>query len=174
MAQHLPLRTDRLLLRPVTHADLAGLFVILGDAAVMKLALYARPLSRQDALEFIDSAFAKTPEDVTHLGVLCRNDHPAIVGFAGLLPCKYFPDDLEFGFVLAKEHQRKGYATEIGKKLIDIGLGALGRDRLLALCHPQNRASRGVLEKLGMSSIETIATPDRGARMVFVITKRIA
>ena len=73
--------------------------------------------------------------------------------------------------MLATEHQRKGYATEIGRKLIDIALAVLGRDRLLALCDPRNGASRRALEKLGMYSIDTITTPDRGGRMVFMIAR---
>ena len=166
-----PIRTDRLLLRPVTDGDLPRLFVILGDPEVMQLALYERPLAREEARQFINDDFATAPSDVTHLGVLCRNDDHVVIGFAGLLPCKYYPGDLEFGFVLATEHQRKGYASEIGKKLIEVSLAALQRERVLALCDPRNSASRNVLEKLGMSRVDEIATPDRGRRTVFEIRR---
>lgn len=168
--ERLPLRTERLLLRPVAEGDLARLAGIMADPDVMKLALYERSLTLEEAQEFINADFTRDEGDVTHLGVLCRNDNGVIIGFAGLLPCKYFPEDLEIGFVLASEHQGKGYATEIGKNLVDLCFGALGRERLLGLCDPRNTGSRSVLEKLGMSAVDEIATPDRGRRAVFAIT----
>lgn len=171
MVPRLPFVTERLSLGPVSEADLPRLFAILGDAEVMKLALYERPLTIEEARQFIADDFAKSASDVTHLGVLRRKDDDIIIGFAGLLPCKYFPDDLEFGFVLAAEHQGRGYATEIARKLIEIGFGMLGRQRLLALCDPRNDDSRNVMEKLGMTSTGEIPTPDRGPRIVFEIAR---
>ncbi|HJQ40843.1 MAG TPA: GNAT family N-acetyltransferase [Thermoanaerobaculia bacterium] len=171
MTEQLPFRTERLLLRSVTAADLPRLFALLGDREVMKLALYERPLTRDEAQHFIVSDFAKEPQDITHLGVLCLHENDVVIGFAGLLPCRYFPGDLEFGFVLGLEHHRKGYATEIGRKLIDVGFEVLDCTRLLALCDPQNTASSGVLEKLGMTYINEIPTSDRGRRRVFEITR---
>ena len=165
----LPLKTARLLLRPVRDADLPELFALLGDGEVMKLALYERALTRAEAQAFIDADFTRTTDDVSHLGVLCRNDDGAIVGFAGLLPCKYFPGDLEIGFVLGGEHQGCGYATEIGETLLEIGFGALHSVRLLGLCDPRNAGSRHTLEKIGMSEIDQITTPDRGIRVVYEI-----
>lgn len=173
MPPSLPLRTSRLHLRPVRNDDLPGLFTILGDAEVMKLALYERALTREEAQQFVDDDFTKDASDVTHLGALCRNEDETLIGFAGLLACKYFPGDLELGFVLAAEHQRKGYAIEIGGALIDLALRDLGCPRLLALCSPRNDASRGVLEKLGMHQIGEIAAGDRGQRMVFEITQAV-
>ena len=137
----------------------------------MKLALYERPLSAAEARQFINDDFSMNSSDVTHLGVLCRAADDVVIGFAGLLPCKYFPEELELGFVLGTEHQGHGYATEIGKKLIDLGFSEIGHDRVLALCDPRNSASRHVLEKLGMSNIDEIATPDRGQRLVFEIRR---
>lgn len=165
----LPLQTARLLLRPVHDADLPQLFSLLGDAEVMKLALYESALTRDEAQEFIDADFTRSPDDITHLGVLCRNVDGTIVGFAGLLPCKYFPSDLEIGFVLGREHQGRGYATEIGQKLIEVGFSALHSPRLLGLCDPENAKSRHALQKLGMSEIAEISTPDRGRRVVHEI-----
>lgn len=167
-----PLITDRLSLRPFTDGDLTSLFAILGDPEVMKLALYERPLTPAEAQQFLDAEFAKDATAIGRLAVLVRRSDDVVIGFAGLLPCRYLPGELEFGFVMALDAQRQGYATEIGQKLIDVGFHALGRDRLYALCDPRNTASRDVLSrKLGMHFVKEIATPDRGRRMVFEISK---
>lgn len=167
----LPLRTARLILRPVADIDRPRLCEILGDPEVMQLALYERALTLDEARTFIDSDFTKEVQDITHLGVLCRNNDGMVIGFEGLLPCKYFPGDLEIGFVLAAEHQGHGYATEMGRALIDVCFRDLHRDRLLGLCNPRNEHSRNVLLKLGMSEIDEVTTSDRGQRSVYAITR---
>jgi [ribosomal protein S5]-alanine N-acetyltransferase len=168
----LPLRSRRLVLRVLEESDLPTLVALLGDGDVMKLALYERPFAEPEARRFIDSEFAKDSTDITKLGVLCLRPGKRVIGFAGMLPCKYLPGEFELGFVLAMEAQRRGFATEIGKELIDVGFRLLGRDRLYALCDPRNLASRAVLSrKLGMTFVEEIATPDRGQRLVFQRTR---
>ncbi|HYR27814.1 MAG TPA: GNAT family N-acetyltransferase [Thermoanaerobaculia bacterium] len=167
MAAEFPFRTNRLVIRRVTVDDRPSLLAILADADVMKLALYERPLSDEEALQFISEDFAKDDRDIRHLGVLHRAADDAVIGFAGLLPCKYYPDDLEIGFVLDRRSQGQGYATEIGRALVDVALRTLHRPRVLALCDPRNLASLHVLEKLGMRRIDEILTEDRGPRAVF-------
>jgi RimJ/RimL family protein N-acetyltransferase len=167
----LPIETARLALRLFSDADLPVLVAILGDPEVMKLALYERPLTPAEVRDFIDAEFAKSSEEIARLAVLSRKPEGVVIGFAGLLPCPYLPGELEFGFVLARQEQGKGYAKEIGLRLIEIGFGVLNRERLYALCDPRNALSRNVLEKLGMSHVDEIATSDRGPRMVFEITR---
>jgi RimJ/RimL family protein N-acetyltransferase len=168
----LPIETARLSLRLFSDADLPVLVAILGDPEVMKLALYERPLTPAEVRDFIDAEFAKSSEEIARLAVLSRNPEGDVIGFAGLIPCPYLPGELEFGFVIARQEQGKGYAKEIGLKLIEIGFGVLARERLYALCDPRNAPSRDVLSrKLQMHFVKEISTADRGLRMVFEITR---
>ena len=65
-----------------------------------------------------------------------------------------------------------GYATQIGREQIMYALTTLGANRILALCNPENKASRHVLEvKLGMTSMPQIDVPGRGLRNVYVATR---
>ena len=164
----LPLETERLTLRVAEESDLPALVAILGDRDVMKLALRERPFTEAEARVFIDADFAREPSDITKLGVLCVRSDGRVIGFAGILPCKYLPGEFEFGFVLAAPAHGHGFATEIGRKFIDVGFQWLGREHLYALCDPRNLASKAVLSrKLRMSFVGEIATPDRGQRLVF-------
>lgn len=52
------------------------------------------------------------------------------------------------GYMLARETWGHGYATEVTKAMTDVA-ESLGIVRLAALCHPDNRASVRVLEKVG-------------------------
>ena len=51
------------------------------------------------------------------------------------------------GYVLAKDAWGKGYATEALQAMVKLS-GQLGFARIFALCHPEHRASRRVLEKV--------------------------
>jgi ribosomal-protein-alanine N-acetyltransferase len=52
------------------------------------------------------------------------------------------------GYVLAKDSWGFGYATEALTAMVDLA-STIGVRRLYALCHPEHRASRRVLEKCG-------------------------
>jgi ribosomal-protein-alanine N-acetyltransferase len=52
------------------------------------------------------------------------------------------------GYVLARDAWRKGFATEALTAIVDVA-AQIGVTRLSALCHPEHRPSRRVLEKCG-------------------------
>lgn len=56
----------------------------------------------------------------------------------------------EIGWAVAEDAKGRGYATEIGKALLDAAFGQLRLHRVFAMCSTENRASRRVMEKLGM------------------------
>lgn len=58
------------------------------------------------------------------------------------------------GYVLAKDAWGKGFATEALAAVIEVA-GRIGVSRLLALCHPEHRPSRRVLEKCAFVHEET-------------------
>ena len=56
----------------------------------------------------------------------------------------------EIGFTVHPAHQRKGYATEAARPLLDFGFGTVGWHRVVGRTEARNIASARVLEKLGM------------------------
>ncbi|HEX6368289.1 MAG TPA: GNAT family N-acetyltransferase [Longimicrobium sp.] len=131
-------------LRPYQACDEACIAGLLMDPEVMSLALDERALSKEEAHAFIQKNFGPPTEPCMEVVCLRRTAEP--IGFAGYRPCGYLLEkDIELGFVLAKEHWRKGYATAIGKRLILHAQHGLGLSRILAACHPQNSGSNRVL-----------------------------
>lgn len=59
--------------------------------------------------------------------------------------------DWEIGYWIGKPWWGLGFATEIGKALVELGTDTLGADRLVAGHYDDNPASGRVLEKLGFS-----------------------
>ncbi|MEW5873051.1 MAG: GNAT family N-acetyltransferase [Chloroflexota bacterium] len=82
-------------------------------------------------------------------GVLLRKDTWEIIGTAGVTE-NTIPDEagLELSWFVLPEHQRQGFATEITVELLRFAFEALRAERVVAETHPENPASRRVLEKL--------------------------
>jgi RimJ/RimL family protein N-acetyltransferase len=77
-----------------------------------------------------------------------------LVGDGGLHPLGGQGPDVELGYTLARSAWGRGYATELGRALIEYAFTTLGAPRVVAQVEPANLASRHVLEKLGMTERE--------------------
>jgi ribosomal-protein-alanine N-acetyltransferase len=164
------LTTPRMVLRATVEADIPQLYQkIFGVPEVMQWVFAGAALSITRAESFIRANFNFQAAS-TGLCVLADKTSGEVIGFAGLAPSQVLAaDDLEFGFVLAREAWGKGLATEIGLAQIDFGFQQLGRARLLALASASNLASIRTLEKLRMRYHSDVTPPGRSARRVYCI-----
>ena len=66
------------------------------------------------------------------------------------------PDNPEgyIGYAIGPDYQNQGFATEVGRALIEFGFHTLGLKRVFAECDVRNVASWRVMEKLGMRRFE--------------------
>lgn len=78
-----------------------------------------------------------------------------IIGWVGL---QYLPelDETEVGFLLDKPYWGKGYATEATLASLAYGFEQFSFNHIIALVHPENLASRRVIEKCGMTYQERL------------------
>lgn len=78
-----------------------------------------------------------------------------IIGWAGL---QFLPEleETEVGFLLSPEYWGKGYATEAALAALQFGFERFQLNHIIALVHPDNRASQRVIQKCGMTCLETI------------------
>jgi len=144
------------LLRPYQASDEGCIVGVLMNPEVMRLALEERVLSRSEAESFIKRNFGPSTEPCMETVCLRMSGEP--IGFAGYRPCPYLGEnDLEIGFVLAKDYWNKGYASALGKKLILHAQHCLDLPRIVAACHPDNDGSETILSKnLKMKFIDEI------------------
>jgi len=79
-----------------------------------------------------------------------------IIGWVGL---QFLPelDETEVGFLLDRPFWGRGYATEAALASMQFGFVRFGLGHIIALVHPDNLASRRVIEKCGMSYMETLS-----------------
>ena len=165
------LTTERLVLRATTDADIAVMHErVFGDADVMSNVFLGNVMTKERAEGFMREHFTFGAKR-TGIAILTEKHNGNVIGFAGLFPCTApYADDLEIGFVMAKEAWGKGYATEIGVAQLAMGFDELGYQRLLGLVEPRNAASIHALTKLGMRYLTEVKSTTRPPRSVYVMS----
>ncbi len=145
------LHTERLILRPWREADVEPFAALNGDPEVRRY--FPTVLSRAESdsnAEFLSSAFA--PEGYGPWAVEVPDVAP-FVGFVGIWKVSF--DDpprgrVEIGWRLARAHWGRGYATEAARAALAFGFGPGGLDEIVAFVVPANRASRSVMDRIGL------------------------
>ena len=139
------IETSRLLLRRPLAGDASAIFQRYArDSEVTRFVGWPRHQTLADTLAFLQ--FSDAQWERWHAGpylILSRMDG-RLLGSTGL--AFETPDRAMTGYVLAKDSWGLGYATEALQLMVDLAR-PMGVVRLYALCHPQHRASRRVLEK---------------------------
>jgi [ribosomal protein S5]-alanine N-acetyltransferase len=160
-----------MVLRAVGEADIPCLYEkIFSVPEVMNWVFAGVTLSRVESEKFIRSTFNFKGTPIG-LCALVEKASGGVIGFAGLNPCDVLSeDDLELGFVLAREAWGRGLATEIGLAQLAFGFEQLGRARLLGLAAAENSASISALEKLGMRHHSDVVPSGRSPRRLYCVS----
>ncbi len=142
------LETERLLLRALGPRDLDAYAAMYADPEVMRFLEHGRPLDRGAAWRSM----------AVHLGhwrlrgygqwALVERSSGELVGRAGLWQPEGWPG-LEVGWLLARRHWGRGFATEAGGAAVAYAFEVVGVDRVVSLIRPENGASIRVAERLG-------------------------
>jgi RimJ/RimL family protein N-acetyltransferase len=142
------LQTPRLVLRELETDDLDVLAALLGDPEVLRH--WPHPLSREEAAEWIARQRQRYADDGYGYWLLLERATGQPVGQAGLMECEVDGvSELGLGYIVARAHWRRGFATEAAAACLAHGRDVLHR-RPIALIRPQNTPSIGVALKLGL------------------------
>ena len=146
----------RLNFRNMTDDDLEDMSAMLADPDVMEF--YPRPKSRDEAQAWIDWNKSNYVEHGYGLWII-ETKAGEFAGDCGLTwQAVNGRPELEVGYHVRAEMQGRGYATEAAAACRDFARNILEAAHLVAIIHPDNTASRGVAEKIGLKFEED----DRG------------
>ncbi len=143
-----PLRTSRLHLYPARLEDLAARVAMDRDPQVMH---FISPIpedvetSRTEIRGRI-LGLSGPPGPVWHVAL---SDRPGFLGWCGLFALE---DSglIEIGYRFVVSAWGRGIATEAARVVLDHGFRVLKIDPIVAVTDPDNRASQGVLRKIGL------------------------
>jgi RimJ/RimL family protein N-acetyltransferase len=135
------IETERLLLRRFMQDDWQDLHEYLSQEEVVKFEPY--DVFTQDASR--DEA-ARRSNDYRYWAV-CLKACGKLVG--NVYISKQDFGTWELGYVFNKSYQKKGYATEAARALMDDAFRNKNARRIIAMCNPLNERSWKLLERLG-------------------------
>ena len=148
-AEGFRLTTPRLVLRRWTEADREPFASMNADPEVMRHFPSVLDRAASDALaDYADSRFDEFPYG---LAAVERRSDGEFLGFTGLHRMRWYPDDVEIGWRLARHAWGHGFATEAARAWVEHARDVLGLSRLISIVAPDNAASLAVCRKLGMS-----------------------
>ncbi len=145
------LETQRLLLREFMLQDLEELYRMNSDKQVMKYigdGSTRTYTGQQEELQKLIGFYVKNP-GMGIWAVLLKEEN-IFAGAAGLVWYDK-TDKVEVGYRLLPEHWGKGIAIEATLALLAYGFLVLGLNMIVSSAHPDNTASRRVMEKAGFT-----------------------
>jgi RimJ/RimL family protein N-acetyltransferase len=165
------IETQRLRLRGWRPQDAEPYERIMGHPEVVR-ALVRAPEPGAEAIARLDRQWQE--QGFGHWAVEDRASGWLIgrIGLAHHLDWTTDPDNVEVGWTLDPAVWRRGLATEGGAAALGYGFEELGLGLIISITLPTNRASRGVMEKLGLSPRGTARW--RGAEHVWYAIEREA
>jgi 8-oxo-dGTP diphosphatase len=168
----LPLRTERLLLRPLERGDAAALTRLVNDYSVAgNLARVPFPYREGLAEEWIASSLAQIEAGTAWHLAITRDDK--LVGCVGLsLKRDALP---ELGYWVGRKFWGQGIAREAAAALLDWA-GRRGLREFRASALSDNAASHAVLRRLGFAEAGTAQEPylSRNRDMAVTLFRRAA
>lgn len=157
------LKTERLILRQFTQADVDNLFELDSDPQVVQFTNQAGQspdyslIQNQTLPNFL--AYYEKYQGYGYWAAI-ENTSQKFIGwflFRPIVEAPYFNPaladamDIELGYRLRKDAWGHGYATEGAKALMQKGFSELGTQRVIAAALAVNHASIRVLEKAGLT-----------------------
>ncbi len=144
------LKTERLVLRPLTIDDIDLLVDLDSDPEVMRYITDGKPQTKEHYEKRIPELLKYTQK---HPGLgLWPTYLKKTNEFIGWYILKHLPDggEVEVGFRIKKKFWGNGYSTEAGKALLKHGFETLGLKKIAAIVRPDNFASQAVIKKIGL------------------------
>lgn len=143
------LETARLFLRPMDEKDIDSVFAMRSDADVMR---FIRPqqIERSEAANWVRLISSRWAAEKIGFCALIEKEANQFVGWCGLWRLTE-TKEVEIGYAIRKEFWGRGYAVEASEAFLHYGFDDLNLEKIVAVTAPENRNSRRVMEKLGMT-----------------------
>ena len=158
------LETERLLIRPFTDDDRPAFKEMMQDTEVTRYVHGGKRYTDED----VEAMYARQAKNLAEQGVcmgaVIEKSSGRFMGLAGIQRLGT-TDDLEIGWVFARDAWGRGYATEAGAAAMKHVLETLARPRVVAIIDPDNEPSKRVAARLGMELEGRFTGAQLGHRM---------
>lgn len=144
------LETERLEMRHLTLDDADFMFRLVNEPSWLRFIGDRGVRNVDDAREYLrKGALASYAQHGFGLYLTQLKGTSQPIGICGLVKRDTLPD-VDVGFALLPQFAGKGYAAEAATAVMAHAREQFGLQRVVAITNPDNRASIGVLEKIGL------------------------
>jgi [ribosomal protein S5]-alanine N-acetyltransferase len=155
-------RTARLVARSWQADDLPFAMELWGDPAVMALIDARRRLTADEVAAKMHAEIERERTAGVQYWALFEWQNGGFAGCCGLRPWVHTPGEMpdetnfELGFHIVKCCWGRGFATEAAAGVLDWGWRELRLAKIYAGHHPDNHASKHILERLGFTFLDNV------------------
>jgi len=152
LAPDYPVRTDRLLLRPLRRDDFEDYHAMNSHPLVARY-LYREPRDREATRAQLTERmrFTRIEKEGDRLSpAIVLRETGRLIGQCTLLYTSAEHGQGEIGYLVDPKYHRQGYATETARELLRLGFEGLKLHRIAGRCDARNIGSAGVLAATGM------------------------
>jgi ribosomal-protein-alanine N-acetyltransferase len=143
------IETKHLYLREISHHDAAEMYKIWSDKDVMKYFGMAPLTSVQQMQDIIVNMQRSFDEERGFRWAISKKNDKRVIGSCGFHSWAKPFSRIQVGYELSKDYWGHGIMSEAVLAIIDFGFDVLKLNRIEALVEPPNKASSGLLLKLG-------------------------
>ena len=144
-----PIKTERLIIRLAEPEDAESIFSYRSDFAENKYQGWF-PDSVEEVRDYISNMPATMDiANICFQFTIILADENRLIDDMGISFTNHNNMQAELGCTLHKDYQKKGYATEALKAIVDYLFGTLDKHRIIASVDPRNTASIQLIERLG-------------------------
>ncbi|MEI8280572.1 MAG: GNAT family N-acetyltransferase [Bacteroidota bacterium] len=142
------LNTERLVLRPFTHADAKDIFLMRSDPEAMMY--IGRPLAQHidEAHKLIQIYKDNHLNNIAVTWAICIKGSDRVIGTIGFWKMQPENHRAEIGYQLHKDFWRQGILTEAITTVLKYGFDVMHLHSVEAIIRPDNIASQKLLEKM--------------------------
>lgn len=153
------IETERLRLRAVTIDDTELMLAVWNDPAFMRNVMDRGIRTLEQAEEALQEGALRLFTEFGY-GPYCISRKPdgTMIGICGLFKRENL-DDPDIGFAVLPDYCGNGYASEAAAAVVNYARDDLGLGVLTAIVSPDNAASIGLIEKLGLRFERMITMP---------------
>lgn len=147
------MKTKRVGFSKWNYSDLNLATQLWGDREVTRFICATGMFTKQDIIHRLETEIQNDKLFQIQYWPIIELSTEQLVGCCGIRPFDSEMRSYEIGFHLRKKCWGMGYASEAAKAVIAYSFDALKADKLYAGHHPQNKASKKLLTKLGFQYI---------------------
>ena len=149
------LRTDRLVLRPLTEWDGPAMFDLAQDPDLTRFLVWDPHRTVADAHAFISLSQQWVSSGVELAWAMTLAETGEFLGVVSLRPMPA-ENRAELGYWIGVPHQRHGYTTEAARRLVNFAFVELEVNRVASMHYRDNSASGLVMQRAGLTYEATL------------------